>query len=167
MFNPKIIVVHASGTADDGAVSWLAIRHYQMSWRVDRVIVTEEEWCRRKAAKQGSFFETPWMDIGYHAGAEWIKAGDLMTVEVMMGRMWDIQGAHCLGHNHEALGFCFVGVYKVKSPHEQMLLAGAKVLRLWMKLFGIPKEKIFAHRQLEQTDCPGVAFDINHLLSMV
>jgi N-acetylmuramoyl-L-alanine amidase len=130
---PSKIVVHHSATHDGPEFSWAAIRAYHKS--------------------------LGWLDIGYHGGAELIGG----TEEILIGRPWDTIGAHCLGHNRNSLGVCFVGDFNAAPPTDAKLAAGAALIRLWMRLFKIPAENIFRHDELNDTDCPGRHFDMNRL----
>lgn len=133
-FKPKKITVHNSATRDSGTVSWGAIRKYH----------TET---------------LGWSDIGYHAGVELVKSGNELYYEILMGRMWDRQGAHVRGHNQDNLGICFIGDFDLREPPQAQLIAGAKIIALWMKLFDIPIEEIYTHRRFDPTKtCPGDKF---------
>jgi len=133
------IIVHHSLTSDSSTVSWGAIRKYHIE-------------------KLG------WTDIGYHAGVELLKE----NYEVLMGRSWDRQGAHCRGHNGDSLGICFIGDYNEEEPEEQMLIVGARVVRLWMRLFGIPVERVFTHHYFApHKTCPGREFGFNKFREML
>lgn len=128
---PTEIVVHHSDTLDGPEVSWGAIR----KWHVEH---------------------NGWRDIGYHAGCELV--GD--RYEILMGRAWNEEGAHVVGHNRLALGFCFVGDFTKTPPPPTQLTSGAKLLRYWMWLFSIPIERVYPHKALnpDLTECPGAAF---------
>jgi len=85
-----------------------------------------------------------------------------------MGRMWDVAGAHTRGHNHNSLGFCFVGNYDVEEPPEGMLLVGAKVIGFWMRLYNIGIDDIYGHREFAPyKTCPGRMFDIEKLKGFI
>ena len=135
MFGPEKIIVHHSLTKDSGTVSWGAIRRYHI------------EHCG-------------WTDIGYHAGIELVYT----EYETFFGRPWDIPGTHTLGHNRSSLGFCFVGNYDLTRPAEKMLETGAKVIKLWMRLFNITKDSVFAHHDFaDYKSCPGKRFSMDRL----
>ena len=139
---PSRIIIHHSATEDSGTVSWVAIRHYH-------TVVLH------------------WSDIGYHAGCELVKNVDNAYYEVLMGRMWDIVGAHAEGQNSDSLGFCFVGDFdKIKPPAKQ-LIAGAKALKLWMKLFNIGMNNIYRHSDFSPKTCPGSRFDLEILKALL
>ena len=139
---PAKIVIHHSLTPDSGTVSWGAIRRYHTSPPPD-------------GPPYG-----PYSDIGYHAGTELVYT----EYETFIGRPWDKIGAHTKGQNDKSLGFLFVGNYDLEPPPKRMLEVGAKTIALWMRLFNIPKDKIFRHSDFANyKSCPGVEFDIEEL----
>jgi len=140
---PVKIIVHHSATADSGTVSWGAIRRYH----------TET---------------LGWPDIGYHAGVEFVRSGNELYYETLMGRMWNVSGAHTRGQNHDSLGLCFVGNFDEHRPPEAQLVAGGKIIALWMKIFGISIKEIYTHNFFNNAKtCPGNQFDINVLKSYI
>jgi N-acetylmuramoyl-L-alanine amidase len=144
MFEAKRIIIHHSLTKDSATVSWGDIRRYHTQ-------------------------DLGWHDIGYHAGVELVESGGhSFYFEALMGRMWDVEGAHASGHNSDSLGICFVGNYDIVVPPTEMLESGAKVLALWMKLFNIPSSEIYGHHAFASyKSCPGTLFPLSTLISMV
>ena len=140
---PTKIVVHASATKDSGTVSWGAIRWYHtqvLGWRA----------------------------VGYHCGLELVKSGEHEYYEVLMGRMWDEIGAHEPAVNAESLGICFVGDFDNEEPPMGQLVAGAKMIAYWMRLFGISKDSVYPHRFFRpDKSCPGKRFDMDLLRGML
>jgi N-acetylmuramoyl-L-alanine amidase len=133
------IVIHHSGTPDDGqSYSWPAIKRYHIE-------------------------VNKWADVAYHGGVE--VAGGLPMLQ--LGRLWDSPGAHCLGHNWDSLGFCFVGNFMAHAPSDEFLREGAKLIRFWMRLYGIPVTEIYRHCELNATDCPGALFPMDALKAML
>jgi N-acetylmuramoyl-L-alanine amidase len=133
---PRSIILHHSATKDGITVSWSAIRRYHIQ-------------------------ECQWLDIGYHAGIELV--GDQYGpphYEILFGRMWDEPGAHTTGRNNDSLGLCFVGNFDLEEPPKDQWDLGLKLVRLWMKLYGIPKDEILGHRQCAHKTCPGLKFDL-------
>jgi hypothetical protein len=137
-FLPLKIIIHHSATFDGPLASWPAIRRYHIE-------------------------HNNFADIGYHAGAELIGG----SYEVLMGRPWDRPGAHTLHHNGDSLGFCFVGDFNVAPPASAQLIAGARVVALWLRLFGIPITEIYPHLVFNETDCPGALFDVEAFRTIV
>ena len=137
-FKPKRIIVHHSLTKDTTTVSWGAIRKYH------------EETLR-------------WPGIGYHIGVELVRSGNELYYEALMGRMWNVQGAHTKGHNEDSLGICFVGNFDYNKPPDAQLIAGARIISLWMKLYNIKIDDIYGHRDFSTKTCPGKLFNFKDL----
>ena len=131
------IIVHHSATDDGTTFSWSAIKRYHVQ-------------------------TLGWLDIGYHAGVELVD-DDYFA---MFGRDWYMDGAHTVGQNHLALGLCFVGNYSLYEPDDDMLLTGAKVVRMWKKLFDIPTSAIHKHSEYANKECPGTLFPWVKFLGM-
>lgn len=131
---PTKIIIHASATQDDPSFSWGAIR----KWHIEH---------------------NGWLDIGYNAGCELV--GD--HYEVMNGRPWTMDGAHCIGQNSTSLGFCFVGDFSKTPPPLAQLISGANFIKEWLRLYKILKSEVYAHKYFNDTDCPGSAFDLEAL----
>ena len=136
------VVVHHSATADSGSVSWGAIRRYHIE-------------------------TNGWKDIGYHLGVELV--GD--HYEVMLGRGFDENGAHCYqeGMNVKALGVCFVGNYDLAPPPNEMLVFAAYQLRRIMKDLGIPADvgHVHKHSDFAPKTCPGALFPFAAFLGLL
>jgi len=140
---PKKIIVHHSLTKDSQTVSWGAIRRYHTHTLM-------------------------WRDIGYHAGVELVMSGGEPGFETLLGRMWDISGAHVRGQNYDSLGICFVGNYDKIPPKKPMLEMGAKVIALWLKLFDLSVDDIYSHHYFNiHKSCPGKSFDMEQLKRFV
>lgn len=136
---PNKIIVHHSLTKDGKTVSWGNIRNYHIN-------------------------TLGWNDIGYHAGVELVD----YQYEILMGRMWDKVGAHTQGQNSDSLGICFVGNYDLIEPPDEMLETGAKIIRLWMKLYHIDILDIYRHHDFASyKSCPGLQFDIIKLRDII
>jgi hypothetical protein len=160
---PTEIVIHHAAEFDAPTLQWAGIRLFHKSWAVDGIIVTQQEYGRRLGAHEGKKFKPPWIDIGYHAGIELLEHG----YEILMGRPWDAQGAHCLKHNTRALGLCFVGDFNLRTPSTAELETGAVIVAYWMRTTGIPLGKIYRHDTLNETDCPGRLFNLTAFLNLV
>jgi hypothetical protein len=140
---PSKIVVHHSLTEDSGTVSWGAIRLYHTS-------------------------NKGWSDIGYHAGVEKVKSGRYPYIEVLLGRPWHVPGAHTIGQNSESLGICFVGNYDLEAPLRDVLVAGGRLINMWMRIFDIPSSEIYRHSDFASyKSCPGSMFDMTRLREFI
>lgn len=132
---PTKIIVHHSATTDSKTFSWSAIKRYHIN-------------------------EMGWKDIGYHAGVEFVD-DDYFAV---IGRPWDMDGAHTVGQNHLALGLCFVGNFDLWEPDKEMIDCGVGIVRLWMKLYDIPVSAIHKHSEYANKSCPGALFPFSEFL---
>jgi len=91
-----------------------------------------------------------------------------LNYEALLGRMWDVSGAHTRGHNHNSLSICFIGNYDKIAPRKEMLKVGAKVIALWLKLYGLSVDDIYSHHNFNiHKSCPGKLFDMEHLKMLV
>lgn len=93
-----------------------------------------------------------WADIGY----SFVVGSDGY---VYQGRGWHWVGAHTLGYNSRGFGVAFVGNYTGSLPSEAALNTVRDVLPSCAIRAGLlrPDYKLFGHRQLGKTDCPGNA----------
>jgi hypothetical protein len=105
----------------------------------------------------------PYRDIAYNATVEQING----EYEVLIGRPWDMSGAHTLGHNDKSLGLCLVGNFNLAPPPLGQLAIAAKFISMWQRIYSIPTEQIFEHRDFSSTDCPGDFFDLDELKELL
>jgi N-acetylmuramoyl-L-alanine amidase CwlA len=96
-----------------------------------------------------------------------VVSGNEIYHEILMGRMWDKQGAHTRGQNHNSLGICFVGNYDKTLPSIQATRAGAKLIALWLKIYKISIDDIYPHSAFSDKSCPGKLFDMELLKKYV
>jgi N-acetylmuramoyl-L-alanine amidase len=139
------IMVHHSLTKDGETVSAPAIERYHM-------------------------VDNGWRDVGYHALIELVADPHeygLAAYQAFMGRPVTQVAAACRegNMNERALHVCVVGNYDIAAPSEEMLTRlVARVLRPWMDEYGIPPERIIAHRDYATyKTCPGSRFDMDDL----
>lgn len=142
-FIPTKVIVHHSLTKDSGSVSWGAIRRYHTQ-------------------------TLKWAGIGYHVGVELVLSGQELNYEILMGRVWDRSGAHTRGQNSDSLSICFIGNYDIIPPKKQMLITGARVIALWLRLFDLSIDDIYSHHHFNAyKTCPGTYFDMEYLRTCV
>jgi len=130
---PTQIILHHSLTKDSGTVSWQAIRRYH----------TET---------------MGWNDIGYHIGIEDING----KYEALIGRPFNIQGAHTRNQNSDSIGVCFVGNFDAGEVTYHQWALGVRVVRSLCEVLKIPVERIFGHREYAgYKSCPGKFFPLD------
>ena len=128
---PTRIILHHSLTKDSKTVSTGAIRDYHIN-------------------------RCGWTDIGYHFLIE--KARN--HPEIFAGRMPDVKGVHCSGHNQNTIGICFVGNFDVDEVPVSVWNKGIKLVKYLIRQFDI--KEIVGHCELNPLkSCPGKNFNIN------
>lgn len=132
MNRPQFIVIHHSLTKDGQTVSWGAIRRYHTQ-------------------VQG------WRDIGYHYGIELV--GDYY--EILLGRLENEAGAHCIGANDKSIGICCVGNFDEAPPPDRQWQVCLNLTRQLMQEYRIDPGHVFGHREwAESRTCPGKHWDM-------
>lgn len=125
------IILHHSLTKDSQTVSTGAIRKYHTK-------------------------TLGWSDIGYHFLLELMRD----DVEIVCGRMPDVQGAHCKGNNKDSIGICFIGDFDFAKPSKEIWDAGVKLVRFLMRHYNI--RDIQGHHSYNPLKtCPGKMFDVD------
>jgi hypothetical protein len=89
-----------------------------------------------------------WGDIGYH------------YVIDRMGRLWQardvrFQGAHVRANNPHNLGIMLLGNFQQQRPSKEQLDSLAVTLKALRQQYRVPIRRIYTHRELVATDCPG------------
>ena len=137
MNNPDTIIIHHSRTKDSGTMSWSAIRKYHVT-------------------------TNKWGNVGYHYGIE--RVGD--SYETMLGRMPDVEGAHCAphGYNRKSIGICLVGNFDEHfTPPEQISKAVELIIYL-MRSYEITVDRVLGHREIDtRRTCPGGLLSMHNL----
>jgi hypothetical protein len=88
-------------------------------------------------------------DIGYHFLID--PAG-----RIWQGRSLEWQGAHAGGDNNvENIGICLFGNFNTERPDPRALASLEKLVDALCERHHIPRSRIFGHRQLRSTECPG------------
>ena len=128
---PEYIIIHHSAGKDTADHDYVAIKEFHTIMR-------------------------HWRDIGYHFCVE--MSGPYY--EVTLGRMWNEQGAHCIGYNARSLGVCCVGNFDAGLvPQDQWELA-KKLVKSLTCLFDIPIKNVLGHNEVYTTACPGKNFNM-------
>jgi len=101
----------------------------------------------------------------WHLGKGWVGCGYHYLVRkdgsIYAGRDEKTAGAHCLGYNTISIGICAEGNFELEAMGE------AQHNSLWQLIcyicikYGI--NKIYGHRELNPTDCPGNKYPLNRI----
>ncbi len=91
-----------------------------------------------------------WADVGYHFFVD--PAG-----RIWQGRSLRYQGAHAGNHrlNRGNIGICLLGDFQDHAPSPAQMKGLEKLLRFLMRKYKIPATRIYTHRELKSTACPG------------
>jgi hypothetical protein len=90
----------------------------------------------------------------YHIGYHYVVLAD---GTVQPGRPERMPGAHCDGHN-DMLGICLVGDFTRARPPAAQLRAAEELTRRLMRKYNLPPSRVYRHRDLDSTECPGDTF---------
>jgi len=71
------------------------------------------------------------------------------------GRGWGVIGGHTRGHNESSHAICFTGNFEEQKPTRKAIRSARKLIKLGHKLGYIGKPRIWAHRDVGSTACPG------------
>ncbi len=87
-------------------------------------------------------------DIGYHYAID------------RAGRVWQLrstryQGEHVRDHNPHNLGVVLLGNFELQKPTDAQLDRAIKFGRQLRAQYNLPIKKVFTHRELHPTICPG------------
>ena len=92
-------------------------------------------------------------DVGYH----WVVR---QNGKLEQGRPMNKQGAHVKYHNYRNLGICITGHFEKYPPSEAQYCSLSRLLNFLCFAFQISKDKIYLHKDLANTLCPGKLFDL-------
>lgn len=123
----------------------------------DDVIGFESEGIKQYHLSKG------WQDIGYHYVIERVRG----RLWIIQGRLLNMPGAHCRNHNSKYIGIAFCGNFNLEIPKYDMLVIGAKLVKSLMMIFNFKEDKIFLHKELNDTDCPGQFFSKGQFINLV
>jgi len=115
-----------------------------------------------------------WQGVGYDfVIGNGTDSGD-GQVEVTFRWQDQLTGAHCKtpGNwaNENAIGICLVGNFDKSRPTARQMQSLVKLVRFLMKRYGIPKSRIWGHRDVpgaRVTDCPGRYFPMAKFKSLL
>ena len=89
-----------------------------------------------------------WGDIGYHFLID-------PSGRVWEGRPLAWQGAHVKNNNEGNIGICVLGNYERQRVTDRQVYALDNFLASTMRQYGIAKNRVYTHRELRSTACPG------------
>lgn len=138
---PTHIVIHHSLTADGKVVDTQAIRRYHME-------------------------TNGWKDIGYHSLIELINN----RYEVLLGRMWTEDGAHCKenGMNRCSLGICVVGNFDQTDVPEEAFKLLVRLVNSMQQIYNIPVANVKRHSEYATyKSCPGTRFPWDRFIAAI
>lgn len=98
-----------------------------------------------------------WIGIGYHYFVR--KDGSIYK-----GRPDLAIGSHCQGSNTGSLGICFEGAYMTETMSSVQYDAGIELIKYMFNKYGTLA--IYGHKELYNTDCPGINFPLNDFKNM-
>lgn len=103
-----------------------------------------------------------WKDIGYHY---FIEVDNKGRGHLKAGRSTELTGAHCdTGNwNKISLGLCVAGNYSKTAMSEELYRDVLGAVLHVMKVYQIPANMLFGHRDKDSTQCPGNLFPLSAL----
>lgn len=87
-------------------------------------------------------------DVGYHFLVDY-------TGGVWQGRALRYEGAHVSGQNESNVGILMVGNFEKQDPSEAQRTAMVRLVAGVRDLFGIKQHRVYGHRDLGSSVCPG------------
>ena len=114
---------------------------------------------------QGNWFDTPEdvrrvLDnrVPPLLGYEWVQYAEDHGWRMAMMYRGDRPGEHVAHHNSAAVGYAMIGSFQDKAPEPERLKAAAVDCAVLLRLYDLTPADMIAHRDLNDTDCPGKAF---------
>lgn len=98
--------------------------------------------------------------IGYHFLIG--KNGD-----IAYGRAINYIGAHCKNFNNHSVGICLIGNFEEEKPTNEQYQSLALLINHLRKYFINGHAKIYLHRNLNATLCPGKKFSMEKLINIL
>lgn len=98
--------------------------------------------------------------IGYHFLIG--KNGD-----IAYGRPINYIGAHCKNFNTNSVGICLIGNFEEEHPTNEQYQSLSKLIKHLKKYFINTQARIYRHKSLNATLCPGKNFSIEKLYKIL
>jgi hypothetical protein len=113
-------------------------------------IRSEADAVRMLNSVRNSHLKRGWADIGYHYAID------------PQGRIWEgrpltWQGAHVEATNEHNLGIVMMGNFDRQTPTPAALASLDSFLVDSARRFRVPVSRIYTHRELKPTECPGTS----------
>jgi hypothetical protein len=126
---------------------------------VNRITVHHEGWtpawftdqattAKRLDQIRRNHVDKGWADIAYHYIID--RAG-----RVWEGRNTRYQGAHVHEQNEHNVGILVLGNFDTQRPSDAQINALAQTLRALMNYYNVPVTRVYTHRELNSSTCPG------------
>lgn len=129
----------------------MAVLHYSYSHDVPAHVINE--WHKSRGFIPRG--RNPLRYIGYHYVVR--RSG-----AIELGRSTDVQPTHCPGYNRVGvLAICLTGSTPDKTPWYPTEAQYQSAMQL-IRQYSIPGDKVFGHRDLYPTSCPG-RLDVNRI----
>ena len=90
----------------------------------------------------------PFADIGYHYVID-------PTGRIWEGRALSLQGAHVANNNEHNLGIMVMGNFEIEQPSRAAITTLDSFTASQMHKYNIPVSRVYTHRELGKTACPG------------
>jgi len=97
---------------------------------------------------QKAHFNNGWADIGYHFIIDY-------GGQVWEGRQLKYQGAHVSDNNGGNIGVVLLGDFNQQRPSPEQKKTLKRLLEYLKSTYNVPISRIYTHRELKPTDCPG------------
>jgi len=139
------------------------MRRTQKMGRISKITIHHEGWKpvhfsdmdatvqRLEMIRRSHVGYRHWGDIGYHFIVD--RAGRAWEARPLM-----LQGAHVRDHNEHNIGVMVLGNFDRQRPSSEQLQGVESLVSRLMRQHHVPLKKIYTHRELGPTTCPG-----NHL----
>lgn len=111
-------------------------------------IRSQQDVAQRLEQIRRAHLERSFGDIGYHFIVD-------PSGRVWQGRQLNWQGAHVANQNPGNLGIMCLGNFEHQSPTDAQLSALDRFLGAQASRYGVPANRIYTHRELAPTICPG------------
>lgn len=131
---------------------------YQTKRKIDFLVVhhTASDSGNVNTIRAYHKFVKGWDDIGYHFVIN--KNGTIDN-----GRPISIQGAHIKGKNTGSIGIAMIGNFENHNPTQEQINSLHELLKAGIKTYDLTSDKIYGHKELASTLCPGKYVNINNI----